>query len=131
MADLAPWELLALLLGVLASLWAGLRFLFEPHVARIITRVIERRERASTGERDRLAAERVALLARVQDLEDRMAEREKTEALIVQSIGEMTKGFERLTKTLERVDERSEMTAESVARIEGTMDRRSQPRGKK
>lgn len=77
----------------------------------------------------RVTTETDAHAERLDALEDRMAEQEKTSVLVAQSLKHLTEGFERVTKVLDRVELRASETSQAVARIEGTMERRANARG--
>lgn len=125
---IAPWELIAAVGGGVAVLWAGLRFLFEPHVARIITRVIEAREVDGAKERARDAEEWARWQQRVTDLEESMANAETDRRLFAQTLTGIAKSVDenakRQTAIIEKIADRQDETAKAVARIEGAMERR-------
>lgn len=92
--------------------WFVVRFVFEPHVKRIVSTVFEEKSDEAI-EAQKVTSERVSIL------EQRMAEQEKTMLLITQSLKHLREGFDDVRRILDRVDEKSVHTAEAVARIEG------------
>ena len=105
-----------------AALWAIARFVLEPHVRRVVKSVMaeETKRLAGIGQRLQFVEDAVNELRR-----DGKSQDEELSGLR----SEMTQGFQRLTATLERIDENAQVVAQAVARIEGRMEARGPRNG--
>jgi len=103
--------------ALLGIAWATLRFVFEPHVRKVVKAVMAEESRQIVGisQRLRFVEDAVNELRRDGAEQDTALESLRTET------GE---GFKRLTQTLERIDENAQQVAKAVARIEGRMEAR-------
>jgi hypothetical protein len=95
--------------ALLGILWATLRFVFEPHVRKVVKAVMAEESRQIVGISQRLRFVEDA----VNELRRDGAEQDTAlESLRIET-GE---GFKRLTQTLERIDENAQQVAKAVAR---------------
>jgi hypothetical protein len=117
-ARLTDWREFALsAVALLGIAWATLRFVFEPHVRKVVKTVMAEESQQIVGISTRLQKVEAA----VNDLRrDGAAQDTALESLRA----ETGDGFRRLTATLERIDEHAQETAKAVARIEGRMEAR-------
>lgn len=90
------------------------------------------REKVDKYVNDRVVKKMSRTNERLDAVEERMAKQETQGLLFAQAMGTVAEKFEegmtRLTRTFERFEERQDETAKAVARIEGAMERRSNPR---
>ena len=118
MTTLNGWREVALSVAAIGGvLWAVTRFVFEPHIRRVVKAVMVEESRQIVG-----------LGARLRDVEDAVNELRRDGAAQDSALetlrSETGEGFRRLTATLDRIDENAHATATAVARIEGRMEMR-------
>jgi response regulator RpfG family c-di-GMP phosphodiesterase len=114
--DLNGWKELALTVGVLGGgLWAVVRFVFEPHVRKVVKAVMREETQQLSG-----------VLERLRNVEDAVNDLRKDgkaqDTALDELRSETNEGFRRLTLTLDRIDLRSQETSHAVARIEGQLE---------
>lgn len=99
-------------------LWSVVRFIFEPHVRRVVQAVVK----AEFAAKEKAEAAEVAaaqdLARRMGLLEDRMTKVESGAERTSDAVGRVEEGMARQTKILERLTEKLEVVTLTVARIE-------------
>lgn len=108
--------------AILGTLWAVLKYVFQPHVTRTVRTAMH-----SDTQRLTSMAQRLALVEDAVN-ELRRDGREQDTAL-KELRTETAEGFRRTTATLERIDENAQEVAKAVARIEGRMEARAPRHG--
>lgn len=99
-------------------LWATVRFIFEPHVTRVVKAVVKA-EFAAKEKAEAAEVEAAKDLARRMGLlEDRMSKVESGAERTSDAVGRVEEGMARQTKILERLTEKLEVVTLTTARIE-------------
>ncbi len=97
----------------------GLIWLLREKIAKWVRSVMDPKVRAIDAALEKIEK-------RMGKVEGEVSDTETAVKLIAKSIEGIGESFRRATEALQRVDERSEETALTVARIEGTMERRAE-----
>lgn len=115
-------------IATIVALWGVARFIFEPHVVKVVQRVVKSEFDARAEKEKAAVKEKEELSRRIAAVEVRMGKIEVETNRTSEAVTRIDEAMVRLTSAFEKVSETVQGVAVSVARIEGTMERRREQR---